>query len=47
MDKTFRRKNRQATYQKYAKVVTNLKVLRNATKVLRNAISFERKTKTR
>jgi hypothetical protein len=47
MDKTYRRKNRQAAYQNYAKVVSNATVLRNATKVLRNATSFERKTKTR
>ncbi len=46
MNKTYRRKNRQAAYQNYAKVVSSVNVLRNATKVLRNAISFERKTKT-
>ena len=47
MDKTYRMKNRQATYQNYAKVVSNVNVLRNAIKVLRNTTSFERKTKTR
>ena len=47
MDETYRRKNKQATCQNYAKVVSNVNVLRNATNVLRNATSFERKTKTR
>jgi hypothetical protein len=37
MDETYRRKNKQATCQNYAKVVTNPNVLRNATKILRNA----------
>ncbi len=46
MDKTYKRKNRQAAYQNYAKVVSHVNVLRNGTKVLRNATSFERKTKT-
>ena len=40
MDETYRKKSRQATYLNYAKVVSNVNVLRNAT-------SFERKTKTR
>lgn len=47
MDETYRKKSRQATYLNYAKVVSNVNVLRNATNVLRNATSFERKTKTR